>query len=138
MSQPQMDFREGSRRNWVSKGASLTNEKLQSGALLRIADACEKMCLDREKMERDYKYMRKSQPAIEIEVACRRMFLSHRNAVTFFKKLFPVELFILSWKHRDRDIGVSIEKGGPCRRSTTPGLEDQIDTRRGCLKLPLQ
>lgn len=60
MSETRMEFKEGSRRNWASRGASLSIEQIQAGALLRVADACEKMCLDREKLERDYKYMRQS------------------------------------------------------------------------------
>lgn len=60
MSQPTMDFREGSRRNWASKTGSLNVEQIQAGALLRIADATEKMCLDREELERDYRHMRQS------------------------------------------------------------------------------
>ena len=60
MNQPRMDLREGSRRQWVSENAGLTDAQLKSGALLRIADACEKMCLDREMLERDYRHMRRS------------------------------------------------------------------------------
>lgn len=58
MSEQRMPLREGSRREWASKTASLTDSQIKTGALLRIADATEKMCMDREKLERDYKYMR--------------------------------------------------------------------------------
>lgn len=60
MSEQKMDFREGSRRNWASNSGGLNIEQIQVGALLRIADATEKMCLDRERLERDYQYMRQS------------------------------------------------------------------------------
>ena len=60
MDQPKMDLREGSRRKWLSNGATLNDSQLQAGALLRIADACEKMCLDREQLERGYAHMRRS------------------------------------------------------------------------------
>jgi len=34
-----------------------TFEEIQTGCIQRIADAAEKSCLDREKLERDYKYV---------------------------------------------------------------------------------
>ena len=51
-------FIEGSRENWFSKSNRLNINQINTGALLRIANATEKMCLDREKLERDCKYMR--------------------------------------------------------------------------------
>lgn len=60
MSHPAMDLRKGSRLNWTSNTGNLNVKQIQAGALLRIADATEKMCLDREKLERDYHYMRQS------------------------------------------------------------------------------
>ncbi len=47
------ELKELSRQTWNSEG---TIENIQLGAILRIADATEKMCLDREKLERDLKY----------------------------------------------------------------------------------
>ncbi|OFE11423.1 hypothetical protein PHACT_12770 [Pseudohongiella acticola] len=54
-------YRDESRKNYgatVNSDAGITRDQLDAGSLMRIADACEKMCLDREKLERDYKYMR--------------------------------------------------------------------------------
>lgn len=45
-----MTQRELSRKEWMGDN---TVEKIDSGSLQRIADACEKMCWDREKLERD-------------------------------------------------------------------------------------
>jgi len=58
MSAKKTDIREGSRRNWHINTDGLNVGQIQLGAILRIADATEKMCLDREKLERDYRYMR--------------------------------------------------------------------------------
>lgn len=55
------NYRQQSRDvNWGirSDRDGLSLEQINTGSLLRIADATEKMCLDREKLERDYKYMR--------------------------------------------------------------------------------
>lgn len=53
-------FKDESRKNWgISDNSELDRDQIQLGAILRIADATERMCLDREKLERDYQYMRK-------------------------------------------------------------------------------
>lgn len=62
------DYRDESRKNWGyddqdGRAGSLSDEKIQLGAILRIADATEKMCVDRVKLERDldfYKSQSKS------------------------------------------------------------------------------
>lgn len=51
------DFRESSKKRWNS-GSSV--EHINAGSLQRIADAMELSCKDREKLERDYAYMRKA------------------------------------------------------------------------------
>lgn len=48
-------YREESHRNWgrdLPDGQNITCEETQLGAVLRIADACELMAKDRERMER--------------------------------------------------------------------------------------
>lgn len=55
-----LSLKDESRRNWTSKSYQLSQKQIHLGAILRIADATEKMCLDREQLERDYNYMRKS------------------------------------------------------------------------------
>lgn len=49
-------YRDESRRNWGTKD-SMTLDQIQLGALLRIADATEQMCRDREDLERKYRNM---------------------------------------------------------------------------------
>lgn len=51
------DFREDSRKRWNS---DTTIEHINAGSLQRIADAVELSCKDREKLERDYAYIRKA------------------------------------------------------------------------------
>lgn len=52
-------YRQESKINYGrNQDGGATIEQLNCGALMRIADATEKMCLDREKLERDYQYMR--------------------------------------------------------------------------------
>lgn len=46
---------EASRRDWTSRD---TVEHINAGSLQRIAAALELSCKDREKLERDYAYMR--------------------------------------------------------------------------------
>lgn len=48
-------MREASRRDWTSRD---TVEHINAGSLQRIAAALELSCKDREKLERDYAYMR--------------------------------------------------------------------------------
>lgn len=48
-------MREASRRDWASNN---TVEQINAGSLQRIAAALELSCKDREKLERDYAYMR--------------------------------------------------------------------------------
>ena len=53
-------YKEESRKDYgatIPKNINLSIDQLNCGAILRIAEAVEKMCLDREKLERDYKYM---------------------------------------------------------------------------------
>lgn len=53
-------FREESRKNYgvTSEERVVSNDDLQIGALLRIADSMEIMCKDRVKLENDNKYLR--------------------------------------------------------------------------------
>jgi hypothetical protein len=50
---------EESRLGWFREGLP-TNDDLKLGCLQRIASATELACKDREKLERDYAYMRRS------------------------------------------------------------------------------
>lgn len=54
------DFVKQSKKNWVPTGERASSKQLTLGCLQRIASATELMCKDREKLERDYKYMRDS------------------------------------------------------------------------------
>jgi hypothetical protein len=57
---------EESKRAWYRGGDVLpSNEELQLGCLQRIAAAVEISCKDRERLERDYKYMRNRKEEIE-------------------------------------------------------------------------
>ncbi len=51
-------YRDHSRINYGNERDRVTLEQINCGSLMRIADATEKMCLDRERLERDYKHMR--------------------------------------------------------------------------------
>ena len=51
------DFREDSRKRWSS---DTSIEHINAGSLQRIADAVELSCKDREKLERNYAYIRKA------------------------------------------------------------------------------
>ena len=53
------DYREQSRTQWGTEAASLTLDQLNTGAILRIADATEKMATNHVKLQDDYDYMRK-------------------------------------------------------------------------------
>ncbi len=55
------NFAKESRRDWVNNLPGNPNiEQLSLGCLQRIADAVELSCKDREKLERDVAYLRKS------------------------------------------------------------------------------
>ena len=56
------DFREDSRKRWNS---NTSIEHINAGSLQRIADAVELSCKDREKLERDYAYMRKARDSAQ-------------------------------------------------------------------------
>lgn len=76
--------REASERNWASDN---TLEHINAGYLQRIADACEKMCLDREKLERDYKYMRENRDYYRrLSESQKRSAASLKGVITKLKK----------------------------------------------------
>lgn len=79
-------YRDESRKNWGTN-ALLDREQIQLGAILRIADATEKMCRDREELERKYQNMRASrdryQEALEAE---RRKNAALRGVITKLKR----------------------------------------------------
>ena len=52
------DFRLGSKQSW-SREEQLDVDDINCGSLQRIADACEKMCRDREALEREVQYARR-------------------------------------------------------------------------------
>ena len=51
-------IKEESKKNFSVKGENANHQEIQSGCLQRIAESAEKSCLDREKLERDYRSMR--------------------------------------------------------------------------------
>lgn len=62
-------MRDSSRGEWDT---GRTREDIKVGSLQRIADACEKMCMDREKLERDYARMRKDRDKLRRELDTER------------------------------------------------------------------
>lgn len=61
MSQKFQSYREGSRINWgrdMMPGQSLTLDQINTGCMLRIADATEAMAKNHLKLQDDYDYMR--------------------------------------------------------------------------------
>lgn len=52
------NFIDESKRGWFRENGNPTIEELTLGCLQRIAAATELSCKDREKLEREYKYMR--------------------------------------------------------------------------------
>jgi len=48
-----MNHREAAKRTWSTRGDLATKEEIKIGALLRIADSTEKMCTDRDRLERE-------------------------------------------------------------------------------------
>lgn len=58
-------LRESSKSSWFSND---TLEQINAGSLQRIADAIEMSCKDREKLERDYAYMRQSRDSANAAV----------------------------------------------------------------------
>ena len=85
---PFKSYRKESRTDWGAEtDQNISREQIELGALLRIADATELMCKDREKLERDYKYMRESRgayrAALEVE---RRRSAALRGVITKMKK----------------------------------------------------
>lgn len=55
-----MNLRDKSKSNFRLRGELPTHEEIVTGCMQRIADAMELSCKDREKLERDFKYMRDS------------------------------------------------------------------------------
>lgn len=82
------NYKEESRKDWgVTQEAALTIEQINIGAVLRIADACELMAKDREKLEAGYKYMRERRDYYSTE--CERMVAKWRagkGQITRLKK----------------------------------------------------
>jgi hypothetical protein len=78
-------LRDYSRRAWT--GQSKTIEEINAGSLQRIADACELMCKDREKLERDYKWMRESRDEYRLRYRnAERSRAALRGQITKLKK----------------------------------------------------
>lgn len=63
--------REASRNEWNSDN---TREDINSGSLQRIADACEKMCRDREQLEQKCQYLRRRH-----EILCEELAYLYRS-----------------------------------------------------------
>jgi|SRR5690625_310104 len=70
-----------------NQAGNLTLEQINAGSLLRIADATEKMCMDRQKLERDYKYMRESRDRyLHLLESERRRNSALRGVITRMKR----------------------------------------------------
>jgi chromosome segregation ATPase len=82
------DFRKQSRDIcWGTSDEGMTLEQINCGSLLRIADATEKMCQDREKLERDYHYMRGQRDRYREQLAsAERRIAALKGVVTRMKK----------------------------------------------------
>lgn len=82
---------EESRKNWHRIGdSSPTSDDLKLGCLLRIANAIELSCKDRERLERDYRYMRDLRD--EVKRAAERLYRSNaalRGVIKRMKKAKP-------------------------------------------------
>lgn len=52
-------FREESKKEWLKKDANSTNDDLKVGCLQRIADACELMIEDKQKLLQELNYLQK-------------------------------------------------------------------------------
>lgn len=82
-------FDKESRKNWIREG-QVTNDDLKIGCLQRIASAVELSCKDRERLERDYRYMRDDRDSWRqrAEFAERRV-ASLKGVITRMKKRAP-------------------------------------------------
>lgn len=59
-------FKEESKKSWYTT-MPVTNDDLQTGALMRIADATELMASNYVKLQNDYKYMRESRDGWQVD-----------------------------------------------------------------------
>ena len=79
-------YKDESRKNWGTDGR-VGLEEIQLGAILRIADAAEKMCRDREELERKYQNMRAGRDRYrEYLEAERRKNAALRGVITKLKR----------------------------------------------------
>lgn len=78
-----LSHKDASRIAWGVSDNNPSLEQKSFGALQRIADACEKMCTDRERLERDLKRAIEYGAAMDRRVAClRRSNASLRGQIT--------------------------------------------------------
>lgn len=78
-------FKEESRKEWgqaIPDNDNISNELIQLGAILRIADATEKMCADRVKLEKDLEWFKKECRQLNEEIAKLR-----RSKASYIGKL---------------------------------------------------
>lgn len=83
------NFREESRsKNWgVNQDGNMTNEQLQLGCMLRIADATESMAQNYTQMERDLKYYKERCDAKEKAIqSLNNSIRSMKGVITKLKK----------------------------------------------------
>lgn len=81
------DYREQSRTSWGTEATSLTLEQLNAGAILRIADATEKMATNHVKLQNDYDYMRKDRDRYrERAERAERKITAMKGVITKLKK----------------------------------------------------
>jgi len=63
-----LSYKEHSKRNWgVSESSNLSLEQINTGAILRIADATELMAKDRLRMENDLAWYKKRYDELRAE-----------------------------------------------------------------------
>jgi septal ring factor EnvC (AmiA/AmiB activator) len=79
---------ESKNKNWgVSQDSNMTNEQLQLGCMLRIADATESMAQNYTEMERDLKHFKERCASKNVEIqSLNNTIRSMKGVITKLKK----------------------------------------------------
>lgn len=87
------NYREASRQELRASGTvALDADDIKLGALLRIADACEKMCIDRERLERELRRASDyARDLAHLRNAQRRSISALRGQITKLKRKLEVK-----------------------------------------------
>lgn len=81
------NYRDASKENWGTKEENLTLEQINTGCLMRIADASEKMATNYIKLENDYKYMKERRDYYEKKYnEAQRKISALKGVITKIKK----------------------------------------------------